>query len=362
MVRTLIRNGIILEGEDLVPSKGYVYIKDDVIGYVGKGEVSEEHEVAELHINAKDKIVLPGLISPATWISLYPFRVLLTSGLLKPHEVVQVLSRDDVYSASILAGYELLKHGVTTVGVLDQHSLDQVVRALYDIGLRVLVLVDPYVNNLEYYVKEWDDKDGRVKVYVLVESPVDARRYAEDFGKDRVISKPGKMIAGATIYIDPPTVVSPNQTVITALALDKWAKGCGLALGVSLKYSMLDLALTLANKHNIGFKEALKHSSLITARAIGLDRVGSLSKGYKADLIVLNTSEPPGWPPNPVDHEVYYKYVMLLSGKVETVIVDGETILDMGEPLNVGYEKIYKAKEKLSSIVEEYYERLRHRQ
>ena len=53
---------------------------------------------------------------------------------------------------------------------------------------------------------------------------------------------------------------------------------------------------------------------------------------------------------------------MSLSGRVETVIVDGETILDMGEPLNVGYEKIYKAKERLSSTVEEYYGRLRHRQ
>ncbi len=362
MVRILVRNGIILEGKDLAPIKGYVYVKDDMIEYVGEGEVSEEHEVAELHINAKDKIVLPGTISPITWVSLYPFRVLLVSGLVKPHEVVQVLSRDDVYSASILAGYELLKHGVTTVGVLDQYNLDQVVRALYDIGLRILVLVDPYVNNLELYMKEWDGKDNRVKVYVLVESPVDARRYADEFGKDRIVSKPGKMIAGTTIYVDPPTIVSPNHTVITVLALDRWVKGCGLALGISLKYSMFDLALTLASKRSVGFKEALKHSSLITAKAMGLDKIGSLSKGYKADLVILNTSEPPGWPPNPIDHDVYYEYIMSLSGRVETVIVDGETILDMGEPLNVGYEKIYKAKEKLSSIVEEYYERLRHRQ
>lgn len=359
MVRILLRDAIVLKGRALEPVEGYVYIEDNRINYVGVGEVKEEHEMAELYITAKEKIVLPGTITPATWASLYPFRLLLLSGKVHHYELFQVLSRDDVYYASILAGYELLKHGVTTIGILDQVHQDQVIRALFDVGFRVLVLVDPYINNLLSTYNEWDNKDGRVKVYALVESSVDARKYSDIVGRDRVVAKPGRIIGGASVFIDPVSSVKPEQTIITSMLIDKWVNGCALALGLSLKYSMFNIARRLVLEGKTNSRDALIHVTMRGGEVMGLKDTGVVDKDYKADIVVLNTSEPPGWPPIPLDIDQFYDYILELDSRVETVIIDGEPVLDAGEPLNIGYEKVYKAKEKVSSIVEEYVKRVK---
>lgn len=359
MVRILLRDAIVLKGRALKPIEGYIYVEDNKVKHVGVGEVKEEHEIAELYITAKEKIVLPGTITPATWVSLYPFRLLLLSGKIHHYELLQVLGKDDVYHASILAGYELLKHGVTTIGILDQVHQDQVVRALFDVGFRVLVLVDPYVNDLLSTYNEWEDRDGRVKVYALVESSIDARKYSDIVGKDRIIAKPGRMIGGASIFIDPASTVSPERTIVTSMLIDKWVDGCAPALGLSLKYSMFDVARRLVLKGKTSSKNALIHVTVRGGEVMGLKDTGVIDRGYRADIVVINTSEPPGWPPIPLDIGQFYDYILELDSRIETVVIDGEPVLDVGEPLNIGYEKVYKAKEKVSSIVEEYVKRVK---
>jgi len=357
MVRILLRDSIVLRGKELEPIRGYVYVEDDKIVHVGLGEVREEHEVAELYITARERIILPGTITPSTWVSLYPFRLLLLSGNLQYYEVFQVVGKDEVYYASLLAGYELLKHGVTTVGIMDQVYQEEAIRALFDIGLRILVLVDPYMNDVANMYNRWDGKEDRVKVYALVEAPADARKYADIVGRDRIVAKPGKIISGANVFIDPVTPLEPHKTVISSMFLDKWIKGCALAIGLALKYSMFDVARKLVLKGKANGKEALVHIITRNAEVMSLKNIGVIDEGFKADLVVLNASEPPGWPPIPLESDVFYEYIMGLDLRAETVIIDGETVLDAGEPLNVGYEKIYKAKEKVSSLVEEYAKR-----
>ena len=361
MVRILLRDSIVLRGRELEPIRGYVYVENDKIVHVGLGEVREEHEVAELYITARERIILPGTITPSTWVSLYPFRLLLLSGNLQYYEVFQVVSKDEVYYASLLAGYELLKHGVTTVGVMDQVYQEEAIRALFDIGLRILVLVDPYMNDVVSMYNRWDGKEDRVKVYALVEAPADARKYADIVGRDRIVAKPGKIISGANVFIDPVTPLEPHKTVISSMFLDKWIKGCALTIGLALKYSMFDVAYKLVLKGKANGKEALVHIITRNAEVMGLKNIGVIDEGFKADLVVLNASEPPGWPPIPLESDVFYEYIMGLDLRTETVIIDGETVLDAGEPLNVGYEKIYKAKEKVSSLVEEYAKRVKER-
>lgn len=359
MVRILLRDSIILRGKELEPIKGYIYVEDDKIAYVGLGKVREEHEVAELYVTARERIILPGTITPVTWVSLYPFRLLLLSGNLQYYEVFQVIGKDEVYYASLLAGYELLKHGVTTVGIMDQVYQEEVIRALFDIGLRILVLVDPYMNDVVNAYNRWDGKEGRIKVYVLVETSTDARRYADIVGRDRIVAKPGKIVSGANIFIDPVTPLELHKTIISSMFLDKWVKGCGLTIGLALKYSMFDIAHKLVLKGKANGKEALVHIITRNAEVMGLENTGVIDEGYKADLVVLNASEPPGWPPIPLESNIFYEHIMGLDLRTETVIIDGEIALDVGEPLNVGYEKIYKAKEKVSSLVEEYAKRVK---
>ena len=78
--------------------------------------------------------------------------------------------------------------------------------------------------------------------------------------------------------------------------------------------------------------------------------VTPLRPGAPATIIVLDSNSPTGWSPIP---ERIYEQVVFGKLNVETVIVDGEVIVDGGEPLTVGQEEIVKAKGKLEEIMED---------
>jgi 5-methylthioadenosine/S-adenosylhomocysteine deaminase len=75
------------------------------------------------------------------------------------------------------------------------------------------------------------------------------------------------------------------------------------------------------------------------ARLLGLEKVGLLDPGYKADLILLKTDRPHLQPLyNPVSQLVY----AATGGDVDTVWVNGRTIMENRRMLTVDEEEIYE--------------------
>jgi 5-methylthioadenosine/S-adenosylhomocysteine deaminase len=85
-------------------------------------------------------------------------------------------------------------------------------------------------------------------------------------------------------------------------------------------------------------RDALRMATIEGARAIGLEeQVGSLEVGKKADLIIVGTD---GYHQQP-----YYDVYSLLvystkASDVETVIIDGEIVMDHGEVLTVDADEV----------------------
>lgn len=77
-------------------------------------------------------------------------------------------------------------------------------------------------------------------------------------------------------------------------------------------------------------------------------KVGVIREGQPATLVILKSSDPEGW--NPIPSRLYEQ---LLFGKipVETVIVDGEVLIDGGENLVLPMFEMEEAKEYLRELV-----------
>ena len=168
------------------------------------------------------------------------------------------------------------------------------------------------------------------------------------------------MPGGAKILVDPPGMIRPSDTVVTFLNIGRWVNGVGLSIGVAPQYNMFDIARRLWITGKTSSREALVHATSRIAEIFSLENLGAVAEGAKPDIIVLDFSEPPSWPLIPFD-DIVYDMVLDSNRRIETVIVNGEVIVDGGDPLNVGYDKVYKAKEKITDLVGELIKKLRNR-
>ena len=105
--------------------------------------------------------------------------------------------------------------------------------------------------------------------------------------------------------------------------------------GWSTKHDVTRQAYLAANLFNefrnevptITAETALEMATVHGARALGMqDEVGSLAVGYRADVVIHRRDRPGPLTDDPVPHLIYYAQ----SSTVDTVIVDGEAILDEG--------------------------------
>ena len=85
------------------------------------------------------------------------------------------------------------------------------------------------------------------------------------------------------------------------------------------------------------------------ARALGLeDKIGSLACGKKADIIIIN----PDTPTPVIPSSVISYFTMTFQGKdVESVLVDGEIVVEKGEMATVNEEKVSEACKEQAKIL-----------
>ncbi len=102
----------------------------------------------------------------------------------------------------------------------------------------------------------------------------------------------------------------------------------------------------------VSAKEAVEMATIIGAKAIGYDdKIGSLEKGKKADMILLNLDKPHSKPLYNVYSSLVYS---LRSSDVDTVIVNGEVLVEQRQLQKIDLSAVYEDIERIAHEVSAY--------
>ena len=144
-LRTLIEGGLVLCGPDLRPTPDCsVAVEDGLIRYLGPVPGLPDQWRPDTRVDAKDKVVLPGLINTHTHAAMtllrsyaddLPLREWLSQKIW-PAETG--LTGEHVYWGTLLAIAEMLRTGTTTFADM-YFYLDDVARAVSDSGIRAVL-------------------------------------------------------------------------------------------------------------------------------------------------------------------------------------------------------------------------------
>lgn len=183
-MRTLITNAYVLDMVGDIPNidKKDILIKDNIIEKIDK-DIDKNIEVDE-RINAKNMLVMPGLINTHTHLAMSIFRGYKTDKKLMDwlenaiFPVEDKLKPEDIYWNSYLSCLEMIKSGTTTCN--DMYlGMNKTVEAIRDTGLRAVVawcikddsIKDKVEQTREYAKMYNNDENGKIKIYVSADAP-----------------------------------------------------------------------------------------------------------------------------------------------------------------------------------------------
>jgi len=218
VVDVIVKGGTIVTMDDRrrIIRDGAVVIRENKIEFVGKREEAEKRFKTEKEIDARRKVIFPGLINAHT----HMFQVLLRNlavdtpllDWLKSviHPALSILkeNRDDIHVAALLGSIENIKSGVTCV--VENHygggNYDAVIeamiktgirgclaRGIYEINALEMLMENPKdaISDCERLVRKWQGAaGGRIMVgiapmhpcYASKELLVKAKDFSDDFG------------------------------------------------------------------------------------------------------------------------------------------------------------------------------------
>lgn len=181
-MKTLITNAYVL---DMVEDTANIEKKDILINdnKIEKVEVDIEDEYDE-KINAKNMIVMPGLVNTHTHLAMSIFRGYKDDRKLMDwlenaiYPVEDKLKPEDIYWNSYLSCLEMIKSGTTTCNDM-YFGMNKTVEAIEDTGLRAVVawcikddsLKDKVQKTKEYAKMYNNNKESKIKIYVSADAP-----------------------------------------------------------------------------------------------------------------------------------------------------------------------------------------------
>jgi len=145
-----------------------------------------------------------------------------------------------------------------------------------------------------------------------------------------------------------------SRGVPVSLGTDGAASNNSLDMLEEMKFAALLHKAAAEDPTVVPARSALEMATINGARALGRsDEIGSLEAGKKADLIIIDMDRPHLTPVHDAESQVVYA---ANGNDVETVMVEGKTLMSGGEVLSLEEEKILEksreASEKLESEVE----------
>ncbi|BFH73637.1 amidohydrolase family protein [Sulfurisphaera javensis] len=379
-MKSIIRAGIAL-GADNPLKKVYVGINEGKIEVISNEEPAG-YEDAELDIGGWDRLLSPGFISIHTFITLYPFRYRIFYGKTNANDLLSVISNNDVYHLATLGAYHLLRFGVTTTVFSDKYS-DIVARAIANVGLKPIIAIPVGCNNspddwekeFKAMYNRWSYSGGNNVILKVCEH--DLAREVFDLAKEYNVA----VLVERTVNFSQFRKEDLPKTVIglgggSRLDLN-YIKKYGLYLAFTPSFEVsrfplseykpslaLDLVPSFDIRQEMAFastrlmlspEEAFRSVTLWGHQQLGLNS-GYLGVEGIADLVLYEYREPPAFP---LDAFSPYESLIYSGYSVETVFVNGESVLDGGVPLNVGLKDVEEGLKRVEEIDKRASERIR---
>lgn len=416
-MKTLLSGGVVVtcDGNHAVYPTGDVVLEEDLISFVGPGYSGDY----DRRVDAAGFLIMPGLVNAHTHSPMTLFRGLADDVDLQvflqervwPREVM--LTPEDVYAGSVLAGIEMLKSGVTSY--VDMYFWENdLARAAIDVGIRAMITPaiiespawEPVLGTWEKrtedvlaFCRQWDGRDGRIHtgfgphapytltlealaeisalarnagfpVHIhLVESELERDQFnrrglgstAEALESVGFFDSP--VLAAHSIWIDDGDLdIYQRKGVAVAHCPVSNAKlGAGIAPAAAMLFHGLRVGLGTdgaATNNNMDLWEEMRFAPLLAkavardptvltsrevlsmatrmgAQAARLQRVGELTPGYKADVVMASLADtrtvPLFDPQTYVDLLVY----SMNSSLVHNVWVNGRQVVEAGSVTTV---------------------------
>jgi cytosine/adenosine deaminase-related metal-dependent hydrolase len=345
----------------------YVGIEDGIIKGVSTREL-EGFEYPDLEVGGKNRLVSPAMIVMNSFLYLYPFRYRIFMGKLNPGNIIDMLSPNDVYYFALAGAYHLLKRGVGTVVFSGPH-LDITARAVSEVGLRPILAVSvtsdgTWEKEFSTLYNRWssgdenrvvlrlcdqeylDDVLGVSREYhipILVDRDVDLSN--ADLNDTNVIGLGGGSRHDLNKILNRAGLSWTPSFEVSNFPLSKYKPSLSLDLTPSFD-PLFELKLAVT-KLFLMPDEALNSATTWGYSQLGKNKYGKIETGYIGDLTVFELNEPPAFP---LDSLTPYESMIFSIGYPETVIVNGDAVLDGGAPINVGLKEIERIREKVNEF------------
>ncbi len=431
-VDIMIKNGTILvmDTENSIIKRGFLCIEGDTISYIGTG--NDKNFEAKKIIDAKEGLVMPGLINGHTHAAMSLFRGLADDLPLMEwlnnyiFPVESKMDADFVFTGTLLACAEMIMSGTTTF--CDMYLFEEeVARAAKMAGMRSLVgevLYDfdspnygSIENGLRYtesLIKKWkndplvsiavephslftcspdllstsNDLSQRYQVPLIVhlaETMNELDEVRKKYGKGPVEHLQSLGLLGPHLIADHCVHLRENDIKILAengvkvihnpesnmklasgiapipdmlaenMIVGLGTDGCASNNNLDL-FAEMDMAAKLhkVNTMDTTVMDALTVLRMATiegARALGISEItGSLEKGKKADVIIVDTKKPHLTPMyNPYSHLVY----AVRGNDVSHSMINGRLLMEDRKLLSLDlYEVMENAREKSGHVIE----------
>ena len=135
-------------------------------------------------------------------------------------------------------------------------------------------------------------------------------------------------------------ITSMEENGITvSLGTDGQGSGSNLDLFETMKFTALLQKGITKDPTKLPAYEVLKMATINGAKALGLDAVGSLEEGKKADIIILNVEEAVSQPVNNIFSEIVYN---IKGTNVETTIINGKILMENRKIKKIDEKSIYE--------------------
>ena len=183
-MKTLITNAYVLDmvGDTANIEKKDILINDNIIEKIEK-DIDKTIDVDE-RINARNMLVMPGLINTHTHLAMSIFRGYKTDKKLMDwlenaiYPVEEKLKPEDIYWNSYLSCLEMIKSGTTTCNDM-YFGMNKTVEAIRDTGLRAVVawcikddsIKDKLEQTREYAKIYNQNPNSKIKIYVSADAP-----------------------------------------------------------------------------------------------------------------------------------------------------------------------------------------------
>ena len=143
-----------------------------------------------------------------------------------------------------------------------------------------------------------------------------------------------------------------NSGIRIGIGTDGVASNNDLDMFDELRSSALSQKLSTGDPSTLNARTVIEMATIMGARALGMDdKIGSVEKGKKADVIILDLSRPHAQPL----YNVYSLIAYSLRGSdVETVIVNGRVLVDNRELVTLDIGRLYAKVGSIASQIRSY--------